>query len=50
MVTKISIDIPDNIYTTIKKKSLDETVHEGKFIGMNDIILPVLEKAFGKKN
>ena len=50
MTTKISIDIPDEIYNNIKKRALDETVHKAKFVGMNDIILPVLQRAFSKKN
>ena len=50
MIKKISIDIPDEIYNYIKKRSLDETVTQKKFVGMNDIILPVLKKAFSKKN
>ena len=50
MTTKISIDIPDEIYNKIKKIALDETVNQAKFVGMNDIILPVLQKAFSKKS
>lgn len=50
MVRKISIDIPDDIYNNIKKRSYDETVNQKKFIGMNDIVLPVLKKAFSKKH
>ncbi len=49
MTKKISIDIPNEIYNNIKKKALDETVNKSKFVGMNDIILPVLKKAFSKK-
>ena len=49
MTTKISIDIPDELYNYIKKKAVDETVKQAKFIGMNDMILPILKKAFLKK-
>ena len=50
MTKKISIDIPDEIYNNIKKRALDETVNKSIFVGMNDIILPVLKKAFSKKS
>jgi hypothetical protein len=45
---KITVDISDEIYVKIKKKSVDETVKQKKFVGMNDLILPLLEKEFGK--
>lgn len=45
---KITVDISDDMYNKIKKKSLDETVKQAKFVGMNDLILPILEKEFGK--
>ena len=47
-MTKISLDIPDQLYNKIKKKSRDETVKQAKFVGMNDLIIPLLEKEFGK--
>lgn len=46
-MTKISLDIPDTMYAKIKKKATDETVKKGKFVGMNDLIIPLLEKEFG---
>ncbi len=49
MTKKISIDIPDDIYGKIKAIALHETIHQGKFVGMKDIILPVLKKTFSKK-
>jgi hypothetical protein len=45
---KITVDIPDEIYVKIKKNSVDETIKQKKFVGMNDLILPLLEKEFGK--
>lgn len=46
-MTKISLDISPTMYAKIKKKATDETVNKGKFVGMNDLIIPLLEKEFG---
>jgi len=48
MTKKISIDIPDELYKSIKLKATNETIKQNHFVGMNDIILPILKKAFGK--
>jgi len=45
---KITVDIPDEVYIKIKTKSVAETVKQKKYVGMNDLILPLLEKEFGK--
>jgi hypothetical protein len=47
-VKKISLDVSDKMYTEIKKKALQETEKQKKFVGMNDLILPLLEKEFGE--
>jgi hypothetical protein len=47
-MTKISLDIPDEVYFRIKEKATDETKKQKKFVGMNDLILPLLEKEFSK--
>ena len=45
---KISINISDRMYFKIKKKSSIESEKQNKFVGMNDLIIPELEKLFGK--
>ena len=45
---KITIDISDSMYFKIKKKASAETEKQNKFVGMKDLILPVLEDKFGK--
>lgn len=47
-MTKISLDIPDDMYIKLKEKAMEETKKQKKFIGMNDLILPLLEKEFSK--
>lgn len=47
-MTKISLDISDKMYGTIKKLAMEKTIQQEKFIGMNDILIPILEKEFGK--
>ena len=43
---KISVNVSEDLYTKIKKLSLEKTIKEKKFVGMTDIITPVLEKEF----
>lgn len=45
---KFSVDIPDDLYTKIKTRALDETIRQAKFVGMNDLIIPLLKKEFEK--
>lgn len=47
-MTKISLDIPEKLYIKIKKKALDETVKQEKFIAIQSLIIPLLEKEFEK--
>ena len=43
---KISLDIPDELYAKLKQRALKETVKKSAFVGMNDILLPILQKEF----
>jgi len=45
---KITMNVPDTMYFKIKKKASTETEKQNKFVGMKDLILPVLEDEFGK--
>ena len=46
---KITMNVTDAMYFKIKKKASAETEKQNKFVGMKDLILPVLEEKFGKK-
>lgn len=44
---KISLDISNKMYAKIKKQATEESLKKEKFVGMNDLIIPILEKEFG---
>ena len=45
---KITLELPDELFTRLEKKSLEETLKQAKFVGIADTILPILEKEFKK--
>ena len=45
---KLSINLSDSTFNKLKQKSVDESNKTGTFVSMGDLILPDIEKKFGK--
>lgn len=45
---KLSISISDSTFKKLRQKSVDESNKTGKFVSMGDLVLPDIEKKFGK--
>ena len=45
---KITLELPDELFTRLEKQSLEETLKQAKFVGIGDTIIPILEKEFKK--
>lgn len=45
---KFTIELSDQLYSKLEKKSLEETLRKEKFVGMGDIIIQIFEKEFKK--
>lgn len=45
---KLSVNLSDSTFKKLKQKSLDESEKTGKFVSMADLVVPDIEKRFGK--
>lgn len=45
---KLSIILNDSTFKKLKQKSIDESNKTDKFVSMGDLVLPDIEKKFGK--
>lgn len=42
----ISLDMPVKMYNKVEKIALNRTLKESRFVSMNEVLLPILEKEF----
>lgn len=45
---KLSLNLNDSTFNKLKQKSIDESKRTGDFVSMMDLVLPEIEKKFGK--
>ena len=45
---KITLELPEELFRRLEKKSLEATMRQDKFVGIGDTIIPILEKEFKK--
>ncbi len=45
---KLSINLSEATFNKLKQKSMDESKRTGEFVSMVDLVLPDIEKKFGK--
>ncbi len=45
---KLSVNLNDSTFKELKQKALDESDKRGKFVSMADLVLPDIEKKFGR--